>query len=545
MKENHYQISQTCSLSAEEMLRIIYESGFLGNDSLHDSARDISEAIGLSMEQCMVLAWLKFHSDAEYTIETAEEAFGFSDGHLDNLLDSLAGKGLVTKVTGPYDVDTYDMDISLFENSLGRHLGSEKDNTMTDEEFIDKLVHSDHTTISSLIQMLDSTPDTCPSGTFCNGYRTLCSKALSSEEKYALLTMARWFAVHGMEPLCLKDDEESTDNSRRKQYDRLVNKGIVCILPESSNQDERSDGTKDRYILSPDACRLLFKGQKNLIDYTALSHQADLTRCNDIREKTLCFNEAEKSSLDTISDVVSQDKFEAVISRLSSRNRRKGITCLIHGAPGTGKTEFARQLARKSGRDIFIADASKILGSLWGESEKNCRELFRSYRYLYAVSDNAPIFVFNEADGILGKRLSASRSIDRAENTLQTILLQELEQFEGIFIAITNLAGELDDAFERRFLFKVEFHKPDVTVREKIWKTHIPELSDSDAKTLAKAYEFSGGQIENIAMKRDISESLTGKALSIQQTLKICEEEPLGSKKPDRLSIKGFSSYKY
>lgn len=97
---------------------------------------------------------------------------------------------------------------------------------------------------------------------------------------------------------------------------------------------------------------------------------------------------------------------------------------------------------------------AKLHSSFTGDTEKNYRELFRAYRYLVHLSSNAPIMLFNEADGILSKRGDVLRqAVDKICNRIQSLLLQELEDFKGIMIATTNLAENMDEAFDRRFLF--------------------------------------------------------------------------------------------
>jgi SpoVK/Ycf46/Vps4 family AAA+-type ATPase len=63
-----------------------------------------------------------------------------------------------------------------------------------------------------------------------------------------------------------------------------------------------------------------------------------------------------------------------------------------------------------------------------------------------------PILLFNEADAIIGKRKSTdSSSVADSENAIQNVLLEELENFDGILFATSNLVANLDSAFERRF----------------------------------------------------------------------------------------------
>ena len=151
-----------------------------------------------------------------------------------------------------------------------------------------------------------------------------------------------------------------------------------------------------------------------------------------------------------------------------------------------------------------------------------------------------PILLFNEADAILGKRMEgAVKSVDRMENSVQNILLQEMETFEGIMIATTNLLGNLDPAFERRFLFKIRFDKPDLEPRRQIWKSQFPSLTDEEATFLAKEFSFSGGQIENVVRKYTIDSVLSGAEGGYEQLARFCREESVGKEYRSRI---GFSA---
>jgi SpoVK/Ycf46/Vps4 family AAA+-type ATPase len=81
------------------------------------------------------------------------------------------------------------------------------------------------------------------------------------------------------------------------------------------------------------------------------------------------------------------------------------------------------------------------------------------------------------------------------------IILQEMENLSGICIATTNMTANFDKAFERRFLYKINFEKPDLELKRLMWQSFIPALTDSDAENLAVKFDFSGGQIENITRK--------------------------------------------
>jgi SpoVK/Ycf46/Vps4 family AAA+-type ATPase len=125
------------------------------------------------------------------------------------------------------------------------------------------------------------------------------------------------------------------------------------------------------------------------------------------------------------------------------------------------------------------------------------------------------------------------------ENTMQNIILQEMENLKGILIATTNLTENLDKAFERRFLYKIEFKKPGPQGRRSIWQALIPALPETTAEELAARYDFSGGQIENIARKCAVEEVLSGTMPSAEALRSFCDDELL----PDKnRSIIGFSA---
>jgi SpoVK/Ycf46/Vps4 family AAA+-type ATPase len=115
--------------------------------------------------------------------------------------------------------------------------------------------------------------------------------------------------------------------------------------------------------------------------------------------------------------------------------------------------------------------------------------------------------------------------VSKTENTCQNIIMQAMESFSGILIATTNLTENMDTAFERRFLYKVKFDKPSHLIRQKMWQSMIPELTADDAQELSKRYDFSGGQIENIARKCVVDSILFDYQPSLSSLSKMCQEE--------------------
>jgi len=258
-----------------------------------------------------------------------------------------------------------------------------------------------------------------------------------------------------------------------------------------------------------------------------------------IKEKTLIYNDTEGGILARIGQVLEPDNFENFTERMKGKGMRPGVTALLYGHPGTGKTETVYQMARTSGRAILMADASSLRDKWLGQTEKNIRGLFRDYKKGMKHFDEVPILLFNEADSIMTKRRRISDKIDQMENTLQNILLQELENFEGIFIATTNLESNLDPAFDRRLLFKVRFAQPEISVRAELWMQKMPELELSLANRIAEHFALSGGQIDNICKKVQM-ESLfdSGVKLSYEYLEELIRQEmclqntPLSDRSP-------------
>ncbi|MCM1520324.1 MAG: ATP-binding protein [Lachnoclostridium sp.] len=254
-------------------------------------------------------------------------------------------------------------------------------------------------------------------------------------------------------------------------------------------------------------------------------------RASEIKEKSLFFSPAETERLNMVGDSLREDNYSALVSRLEEKGLSKGIAVLLYGAPGTGKTESVMQWARATGRDIIHVDISASKSLWYGESEKIIKEIFARYKRLCKRSTLKPILLFNEADAIFSSRKTGNNSsIDQTENAIQNIILEEMENLEGILIATTNLAENLDKAFERRFLFKIQFDKPSVEAKQKIWLSKLPSLSAGDAMTLSTRFDFSGGEIDNIVRKALMAEVLHGEQPSFGEIETLCSEEKLKSR---------------
>ena len=168
------------------------------------------------------------------------------------------------------------------------------------------------------------------------------------------------------------------------------------------------------------------------------------------------------------------------------------------GMPGTGKTLAAEVVANMLKKKLYVAQYSNLVDSYIGETGKNIKLIFD-----YATENDAVLF-FDEADAIISTRTNVLDSTDSLINMDKSILLKRLENFNGVVIFSTNLASNIDKAFERRISAHVYFDLPKVEEREKIYKILIgekmPLANDVKFYELAKRYAFSGGDIKNVIL---------------------------------------------
>ena len=331
----------------------------------------------------------------------------------------------------------------------------------------------------------------------------------------------------------------------------LLRSGEHNLMQKKLIEHRCEDGIANptRYKLTEPTKRTLLSEMK--INATE-EKLADVIKAKDLKEKKMFYVEENQRQISELQSFFLPENYQKIRERMEKTGFRTGFACLFYGAPGTGKTETVYQLARETGRDIMVVDVPKIKSKWVGDSEKNIKALFDRYRELVRkTSDNGkltidngqfkatPILLFNEADAIIGiRKQGAQNAVDKMENSIQNIILQEMETLNGIMIATTNLTQNLDKAFERRFLYKIKFEKPTVEARIQIWHSMIPELNDMDAKTLAAKYDFSGGQIENIARHYTIDSILHDvNEDKLAMLINHCDNERLDETAPKRIGF--------
>ena len=357
--------------------------------------------------------------------------------------------------------------------------------------------------------------------------RTLKKLVLDDEDRLLFIYMAHLFVENNDDRIGFGDLDNLYDDNKIPGWCKNELRGHTSELFDSNlieNVNEEGMARSDCFKLTEYAKSDVLSELK--INIKAKSRES-LIKFDSFPEKKLIYNPSEKSQITELASILSADRFCEIQSRLRNAGMRTGFCSLFYGSPGTGKTETVYQIARATGRDILRVDVDKIKSCWVGESEQNMKKLFDRYRNICKDSALAPILLFNEADAILGVRMEgATRAVDKMENSIQNIILQEMESLEGIMIATTNLTGNLDKAFERRFLYKVQFSRPTVEARSQIWRAMLPSLTENDAKALASQFDLSGGEIENITRKYTVNAILSGQdGIDLQSIIEICRNE--------------------
>lgn len=176
-----------------------------------------------------------------------------------------------------------------------------------------------------------------------------------------------------------------------------------------------------------------------------------------------------------------------------------GISALLSGPPGTGKTMVAALVAQELGIDLYQVDMAKVVSKFIGETERNLGAVFD------AAEAGHAILLFDEADALFGKRTDVKSSNDRYANLETNYLLQRLESFTGICVLTSNFESHIDTAFQRRLSLHLRFELPDAEERGELWRATIPVAApvtpEIDFGALGRRFAMSGGYIRNATLR--------------------------------------------
>ncbi len=208
--------------------------------------------------------------------------------------------------------------------------------------------------------------------------------------------------------------------------------------------------------------------------------------------------------------------------------RGLGVTALLCGQSGTGKTFAAEALAHELRLDLYHIDLSQIVSKYIGETEKNLRRVFD------AAEEGGAVLLFDEADALFGKRSEVKDSHDRYANIEVSYLLQRMESYQGISLLTSNLRSALDSAFLRRLRFIIPFPFPDPSQRAELWRRAFAQATPTQGLSFEKLAQLgvTGGQIRNIALCAAFLAAAQGQPVQMRHILDAARSEYQKNERP-------------
>lgn len=301
-----------------------------------------------------------------------------------------------------------------------------------------------------------------------------------------------------------------------RKHSVLIHKGIVQILKPQSSGDPLQSG-----ILSVDnqvAEEIIFG--ESAPPAFSMEFPARMIETN-LEWKDLVLAKQTRSQLDELKDWL--EKRDELQSWAINKHVKDGYRSLFYGPPGTGKTLAANLLGKYTNTQVFLVDLSLVVSKYIGETEKNLSALFNQ-----AKNKNWILF-FDEADALFGKRTNVRDAHDKYANQEVSYLLQRVEEFPGLVILASNLKGNIDEAFLRRFQSVIHFPMPGPAERFSIWKNVLRNLPGApkheEVKRLSHKFELSGANIVNAAHFASLKAVSGSKKISKEELLNGIKKE--------------------
>lgn len=196
----------------------------------------------------------------------------------------------------------------------------------------------------------------------------------------------------------------------------------------------------------------------------------------------------------------------------------RGVSILLSGPPGTGKTMAATLVAHELHMRLHVVQLSQVISKYVGETEKNLRRAFAR------AAEASAVLFFDECDALFGKRAEVRDAQDRHANAEVAFLLKQMEEYDGVTLLATNLSQNLDGAFLRRMRFVVHFPFPDAAARQELFRRMLPPSApvsaDVDFAFLAEKFAVAGGNIKNIALHAAFLAAGEGSEISMKHLLR-------------------------
>ena len=236
-----------------------------------------------------------------------------------------------------------------------------------------------------------------------------------------------------------------------------------------------------------------------ILDHGSLHSAEEVGRIiySDVRlEDVKLKDDVKKVLKDTVTAVLYGPKIMDEWKLKNSYPYGRGVSLLMAGPPGTGKTMSANAIAGELSLPLLQINLSNVVDKYIGETEKNLEKAFS-----FAEKNNVILF-FDEADSLFATRSEVHDSKDRYANNEVSYLLQRMETYNGTVLLTTNIKGNIDPAFMRRIRFVTYFENPDEELRRQIWQGCLTDdvpHGEIDVDYLASQFDtFTGSVIKTV-----------------------------------------------
>ena len=252
--------------------------------------------------------------------------------------------------------------------------------------------------------------------------------------------------------------------------------------------------------------RMLLKNDQKLKAYGLIDSDGDMDEdaMDAIYEKDLRLyftdivkNEKNISAYETDSFSVSSEQTDVAVQLLKSKN---SCNILLYGAPGAGKSEYAKALIKKAGLKMT---SYKNELEVSGKDDDDCdvKALSRLNCYLSLKKEDS-VLVVDEAEKVLQTREFSFFGMNLSSNQKGTVN-RMLENSENKCIFIVNYTNEMDASTLRRFTYSIKFNSmPKETLRniasEKLKAVNMPETLKKDILDMCGQYKVTGASVDNV-----------------------------------------------
>lgn len=348
-----------------------------------------------------------------------------------------------------------------------------------------------------------------------NIFKQIFSKNNNAIKNFELLSKTKT-------PIILFYDEPVESNSKIQQLIEALNSITINIsfswklkLPKENKYfycAKRFFANNKNIPLSllktiVDECKIHKINPENWLEITTLFSHGEIFSKNDV--KTLIHNKfnlevspkQKKISRYSLEALNTEPKISEIVEALTNAksweaNQEEKIGCLIKnsGPSGTGKTAFAKEIAKKLDMPLKIVHASDIISTYSGETEQNIKKAFDE------ATETNSILLFDEADTFLHSR---GGSPNRHEDFKVNEFLTQMEEFTGIMICNTNLPENFDKATDRRFNFHVKFNNLTKEGFDILCDTYFKDfsLTENQKEKIFKSGEVTPGDFGNLFKK--------------------------------------------